>query len=122
MTLGEKRRLFTRLLPRLIDEMHRRGFEASLDEGFVGRSIDKPSEDTPHRRDGGHLKGIAQDINLFRCTHQPAHVVGGCPNPDYLTQSEPHQPFGTFWTGLHPLCRWDGQDGNHYALYDGGVA
>jgi hypothetical protein len=123
VTLGQRRRLFSRLIIRVLDEMDRRGYEFSLDEGFVGRSIDKPTEDTPHRRDGGHLKGIALDVNLFRCECQPAHV-SPCPTPRYLTRTEDHEPFGLYWEALHPLCRWGGRfaDGNHYSLEHGGVA
>lgn len=120
MTRGQKRRLFTRLLPRLIDEMRRRGYEAALSEGYVGDSVG-PGETSPHRRDGGHFKGIAQDVNLYACPHVPAHD-SECPDPDWLTASSAHAAFGAFWTALHPLCRWGGAgDGNHYSIEDGGV-
>lgn len=123
MTLGQKRRLFTRLLPGLIEEMRRRGYEVSLSEGYVGDSIDRPDEDSPHRRDGGHFKGIALDLNLHQCRCVPAHDQE-CPRPAYLVTTEAHQPFGLYWKTLHPLCRWGGDfgDGNHYALEDQGVS
>lgn len=123
MTLGQKRRLFTRLLPFLIEEMRRRGYEVSLGEGYVGDSIDRPDEDSPHRRDGGHFKGIALDLNLHRCHCVPAHDAE-CPSPRYLTTTDAHHPFGLYWKTLHPLCRWGGDfgDGNHYSLFDQGIA
>lgn len=121
MTRGQRRRLFTRLLPRLIDEMYREGFEAALSEGYVGDSIDKPGEDSPHTRTGGHFEGTAVDVNLYQCQHTPAHAVGGCPNPVWLTSTAAHARFGHFWKSLHPLCNWGGDfpgnnDGNHYGL------
>jgi hypothetical protein len=125
LSRGQKRRLHTRLLAQLILEMRRRGYEVSLSEGYVGDSIDKPHEDSPHRRDGGHFKGIAVDVNLHKCRHVPAHDFE-CPSPEYLTATAAHEPFGVFWEGLHPLARWGGRfrhpDGTHYSLEDGGVA
>lgn len=120
LTLGQLRRIHTSLVPKLLIKMQERGYEPSLDEGFVGRSIDKPSEDTPHRRDGGHLRGTAIDINLHKCPHVPVHFPP-CPKPDYITSSEAHRPFGEYWITLHPLCRWSPSDGNHYGLLHGGV-
>lgn len=121
MTRGQRRRLHTRLLPRLIDEMYREGFEAALSEGYVGDSIDKPGEDSPHLRAGGHFEGTAVDVNLYQCQHLPAHLVGECPNPVWLTSTAAHARFGRFWKALHPLCDWGGDfpggaDGNHYGL------
>ena len=115
--LGAKQRLFSRLLPKLLNEIHGQGYECALAEGYIGLSIDKPGEDTPHLRHGGHFKKLAQDIDLFRLDPATFKFV-------YLTDTASHQPFGEFWESLHPLCRWGGRwgDGNHYSLEDGGIA
>lgn len=125
-TLGAKQRLFTRLLPKLLDRIHGAGYECALGEGYVGLSIAHAEHQlgeavtfaqTLHRRDGGHYKKLAQDVDLFRFNP-------GTLKFDYVTDTEGHRPFGEFWESLHPLCRWGGRfsDGNHYALEDGGVA
>jgi hypothetical protein len=115
-TLGAKQRLFSRLLPRLLDRIHGEGYECTMAEGYVGLSIDKATEDTPHLRDGGHFNKLAQDIDLFKFNAQTFRF-------DYLTQTADHQQFGEFWESLHELCRWGGRfsDGNHYSIEHGGV-
>ena len=84
-------------------------------EGYIGISVG-PEETTPHRRDGGHFKKLAQDIDLFKFNSETLRF-------DYQTDTEAHRPFGEWWETQHELCRWGGrfQDGNHYSLEDGGV-
>jgi hypothetical protein len=114
MTLGERQRLFSRLLPKLLDHIHGLGFEVTLAEGYIGDSINKPTEDTPHLRTGGHFKRLAQDLNVFDSAGK------------LLTHTEDHRSFGEFWESLHPSCRWGGRfakaDGNHYSIEEGGIA
>jgi len=116
VTLAAKQRLFSRLLPRLLDKIHGAGFECALAEGYVGLSVG-PEETSPHLRSGGHFKKIAQDLDLFRFNMETLAF-------DYVTDTETHRPFGEFWESLHELCRWGGRfnDGNHYSIEDGGVA
>lgn len=108
MTLGQKQRLFSRLLPQLLDYIHGQGYDVAMGEGYVGLS---GREAPVHRHDGGHYKKIAQDLDLFK--------LGV-----YLRTTEAHAPFGAYWETLHPLCRWGGHwgDGNHYSLSDAGVS
>lgn len=116
MNLGEKQRLFSRLLADLIQFIYAHGYECAMAEGYVGLSIDKPGEDTPHKRTGGHFKKISQDIDLFKLNPQTGQM-------EWLTKTAHHKIFGEYWETLHPLCRWGGRfgDGNHYSLEDGGV-
>ena len=98
--LGEKRKLFTRLLPRLIDKMLEDGYDPMLGK-----------EGLKHMQSSLHLEGLAKDIDLTK-------------DGKYLTQTEDHKVFGEFWEGLHPDCRWGGRfkasDGNHYSIAYGG--
>lgn len=116
MSLGSKQKLFSRLLPKLLLYIHGQGYECAMGEGYVGLS---GKDAHVHRHDGGHYKKIAQDLDLFKFNMQTLTW-------EYVTDSEGHRPFGTYWKGLHELCRWGGDfsqpDGNHYALEDGGVA
>jgi hypothetical protein len=124
LTLGQKRRVHTAMLATLLQEMARRGYEPGLSEGYVG-DTDPHHTAHVHRPDGGHYKGLAVDVNLFKCLDQPGHLFP-CPTPHWYAAGadavEAHRPFGTFWMTLHPLCRWDASDPNHYGLLDHGVA
>jgi hypothetical protein len=116
MTLGEKQRLFSRLLPKLLHYIHGQGYDVALAEGYVGLSVNKPTEDTPHLRSGGHFQKIAQDLDLFHLDPETGRI-------EYLRETDAHQTFGEYWESLHPLCRWGGRfaDGNHYSLEHDGV-
>ncbi len=102
---------FARLLGHLLLKIQLEGYQVTLAEGYVGDSIDKPHEDTPHLRRGGHFKRLAQDLNLFR-------------DGQWLKATEDHRPFGEFWEGLDPDARWGGRwgDGNHYSITHDGVS
>ncbi len=111
MTLREKQALFARLLARLIYRIYAAGHEVTLGEGYIGDSIDKPGEDTPHRRTGLHFMRLAQDLNLFY-------------RGEYRDRTEHWAPFGEWWEAQDPLCRWGGRfgDGNHFSLTHDGKA
>jgi hypothetical protein len=117
LTLGQKRQLFTRLLAELVVWAFAQGYALSLSEGYVRDSIDKPAEDSPHRRDGGHFKGLAQDLNLF-VAGEWAHDES---RPEWRAA---WRALGEHWEHQHSLCRWGGRwgDPNHFSLEDGGVA
>jgi hypothetical protein len=105
--LGERQRLLTRLLPRLLDKAHELGFEVTLGDGFRDpRVFGMPGEQKGYGAMwSGHKLRIAIDLNIFR-------------DGNYLTATEDHKPLGEFWESLHPECRWGGryQDGNHYEV------
>jgi hypothetical protein len=107
MTLGEKQRLFARLLPRLLDKVHELGFEYTLGDGYrdprvFGPIGQKRGYGNPN---SNHKRRLAIDLNLFR-------------DGVFLTTSEDHRPLGEWWKQQHELARWGGDfgDGNHYSL------
>jgi len=111
MKLGEKQRLFGRLLPRLLDKAQ----ELYPDGVVVGEVERSPAAAAWNAANGKgiskslHLSRIAVDIHLFRM------VEGGW---EYLTTNEAHRAIGEWWETQHALCRWGGRwgDGNHYSL------
>lgn len=110
MTLGEKQRLFSRLLADLIQFAYKRGFELTMGECF--RTPEQAALNAQKGigvKDSLHTKRLAVDLNLFI-------------NGEYQPHSEDHRPLGEYWESLHPLCRWGGRfskpDGNHYELRD----
>lgn len=98
LTLGQRQELHARCLGRLLARIEASGYQA---RGGDWRARDG------HMPNSLHYIGLAVDINLFK-------------DGDFLTHSEDHRPFGEFWKGLHPLCRWGGDftkpDGNHYSV------
>lgn len=107
MTLGQRQRLFMRLLPRLIDYAYQNGFELSIGDGYrdprlhgaVGVKMGYGHASSNHKN------RLAIDLNLFK-------------DGAFLTTSEDHKPLGEYWESLHPLCKWGGRfnDGNHYSI------
>ena len=92
--LFNKRKLFTSLIPQLLNKM--------MEDGYVPL-IGK--DGLKHMKGSLHYDGLAMDIDLFK-------------DNVYLTGTEDHRVFGEFWEGLHPDTRWGGRfkDGNHYSL------
>lgn len=120
MTLGEKQRLFMRLLPRLLDKAHELGFEVTLGDGYRDpRAFGAlgVQQGYGHAK-SNHKQRLAIDLNLFQ-------------HSAYLPDTESHRPLGTWWELQHELCRWGGRfgakdgrsgaDGNHYSLEHDGL-
>lgn len=113
MTLGEKQRLFTRLVADLIKFAYAAGYELTF-----GEVLRRPAVAAENATKGTgianslHRLSLAVDFNLFK-------------SGVYLTDSETHRPLGNYWKTLDPLCRWGGdfasKDGNHYSLEHDGV-
>ena len=105
-TLREKQSHFVRCLGLLFQFAELRGWEFTLAEGYIGDSIDKPKEDTPHMRGGNHFNRLGQDLNLF---------IGG---KWIAYRTDEWKELGKFWESLDPLCRWGGHwgDSNHFSL------
>lgn len=120
MTLGQKQRLFAKLLPRLIDHAHSLGFEVAIGEversavaaewmASTGRGI----------RNSLHTKRLAVDLHLFRDDDGDGDL-------DYLTDTAAHEQLGAWWkaqSGPEWTCCWGGDfgDGNHYSVGHDGV-
>lgn len=114
LTLGQKQELLMLLLPKLINRIHDAGFQVRGGELERGRA-----QAAANQMSGSgimnslHIIRLAIDLHLFK-------------DGRYLTMSEHHRPFGTYWKTLHPLCRWGGDftrpDGNHYSITHEGRA
>lgn len=102
MTLGQKQRLFSKLIGRLIGEIYVRGYECTFGDAWAK---------TGHMDGSMHYLRLAIDLNLFK-------------DGVYLTKTDDHALFGAYWESLNQLCRWGGRfgDGNHYSLTHGGKA
>lgn len=110
MTLGEKQRLFSRLVAKLILQAYEMGYEVTLGEAW------RSKETAEHYAKIGrgiktslHRDRLAIDLNLFK-------------DGRFLMQTESHRPLGEWWEDQHELCRWGGRfsDGNHYSMEHGG--
>jgi hypothetical protein len=106
MTLLETRMIFSRLVPRLLDQATLLGFRYTINE--VVRRVDT----LPGPAVSCHVVGLAIDLNLYQ-------------GMTYLTDSESHRPLGEWWEAQYPLARWGGRfskpDGNHYSFEWKGV-
>lgn len=113
MTLGQKQRLFTKLIAELIAWAYEQGYELTVgdayrDERLFGAFGERKGYGNPS---SNHKRRLAMDLNLFI-------------NSVYMTKTEDHRPLGEKWESMHPLCRWGGRfnDGNHYSLdHDGNM-
>ena len=110
LTLGEKQRLFTKLVGQLILKAYDLGYELTF--GYTYRSPEENARIGGHAK-SNHVRKLAVDLNLFK-------------HGEWLTNSEAHRPLGEWWVQQHELCRWGGnftrRDGNHYSLEHEGVA
>ena len=116
LTLGQKQRLFVKLVSKLIDYAYSSGYELSFGEAY--RS---PEQAKINAASGAgisnslHISRLAIDLNLFR-------------NGEYFDESAAHKPLGEFWESLSTpdyTCVWGGRfqkpDGNHYSISHNGV-
>jgi hypothetical protein len=112
MSLSDKQRRFAKLLPRLIDNIHERGYECTVGDAFRdprlhGEMGVKLGYGHPR---SGHKLRLAIDLNLFK-------------NGVYLPNTEDHRIIGEWWEKQDPDARWGGRfnDGNHYSFEHEGV-
>ena len=94
------------------------GIRLTLGEGYIGDSIDKPHEDTPHLRHGFHFKRLAQDFNAFRVTMDEMGVPS---EATLLKATEDYEALGEYWEQLGGT--WGGRfsrpDGGHFSWGEG---
>lgn len=114
MTLGEKQRLFTRLVAKLIEFSYANGYELTF-----GEALRTPEQAALNAQTGAgisnslHLVKLAIDLNLFK-------------DGVYLKDSAAYKPLGDYWKTLDPACCWGGDfvsraDGNHFSITHNGV-
>ena len=108
MTLGEKQRLFTRLVTKLLQFALENDYEITLGDAYRDPRATFPYS---HPK-SAHKNRLAIDLNLFK-------------NGSFLETTEGHRQLGEYWEDLHELCRWGGRfgnsDGNHYSIEHEGV-
>ncbi len=115
MTLGQKQRLFTKLVAQLIQYAYAQGYELTLGDAYRDPRVhgDVGVKKSYSSANSVHKQRLAIDLNLFK-------------DGQYLTTTEAHKPLGQFWKSLHPDCRWGGDfstpDGNHYSMTHEGRA
>ena len=112
MTLGEKQRLFVRLVGKLIEFAYASGYELTFGDAY--RS---PEQARLNAAAGSgiinslHCERLAIDLNLFKAGQ-------------YLTDSAAYRPLGEYWETLGPDCCWGWRfskpDGNHFSISHGG--
>lgn len=112
MKLGEKQRLFSRLIADLIIHAYDLGYEIAVGDFFRSPKV---FGEIGEKKGYGHSKSchkicLAADLNLFK-------------DGVYLTETEDHIILGEWWEKQHELCRWGGRfaDGNHYSLEHNGM-
>lgn len=107
MRLGDKQRLFSRLIAELILWAYEQGYEVTVGDAYRDpRVFGELGQSKGYGRAmSNHKRRLAMDLNLFK-------------DGKYLTRTEDHGPLGAKWESMHPLCRWGGRfdDGNHYSL------
>lgn len=96
--LGDKRKLFTKCVCKLLQVMLEAGYEPMLGKDGL-----------KHMNGSLHYEGLAVDIDLTK-------------NGLYLGNTDDHEVFGKYWETLDPECSWGGHfsDGNHYSVKFGG--
>lgn len=113
MTLGEKQRLFAKLVGQLLDWIYANGYECSLDEAL--RTVTQAMANAASGAGIAHslhLIHLAIDLNIFK-------------DGRYLRTVEEIRPVGEYWKTLHPLCCWGGDfshpDADHFSCQHEGI-
>jgi len=107
MSLRKAQSDFAFMVTKLIRHMYAEGYEVTFGDayrdprvhGAMGVKASYSSASSNHKR------RLAIDLNLFK-------------DGQFLTSSQEHERFGTYWESLDVRNRWGGRfnDGNHYEL------
>lgn len=114
MNLGEKQRLFVRLVGQLIAWCYANGYELTFGEAMRTQAqANANAASGAGISNSNHLIRLAIDLNLFK-------------DGVYQSDTPAYKPLGDYWKSLHDLCRWGGDfgsrpDGNHFSLEHNGV-
>ncbi len=107
MTLGDKQRLFTRLVVILMQYAYLMGYEITFGDAYRDPRVhgEFGTRVGYGQANSFHKKKLAIDLNLFK-------------DGEYLSKTSDHEFLGTFWEGMHEDCTWGGrfEDGNHYSF------
>lgn len=113
MKLGQKQRLFSRLLAELVIWAYDNGYEFAQGDGKRDKRVfgEMGEKKGYGSRNSNHKLKLAHDYDLF---------IDG----KYMTTTEAHRPIGEKWESMHELCEWGGSgdrnDGNHYSMRHNG--
>ena len=114
MTLGEKRRKFTRDLSDLIAYAFAEGYEVQLEEVLRRKTVAEENAKTGVGiANSLHLIGLAADLSLFI-------------NGQYQSDSAAYTQLGLYWERMGDDHKWGGRfknvDGNHFSIAHEGRA
>ena len=116
MKLGDKQKLFSRLLADLIYGIYAMGYSCSMGDGFRDSRVhgDYGQKEGYSATYSLHKLRLAQDINLM---DRDGNWIQDSDHPAY-------KEVGAFWKSRHELCEWGGEpgrnDANHFSLsHDG---
>lgn len=114
MNLGDKQRLFARLIAELIIKAYEMGYQVTLGEAYrTPYQAKQYAEQGIGIENSLHTQKLALDINLFK-------------NGKYLNRNQDYEPIGEVWESMsgagYELC-WGGRfgDGNHFSCSHLGV-
>jgi len=117
MTLGQKQRLFTKLIAKLISWAYAQGFELSVGDAYRDSRVfgEMGTFEGYGSSRSNHKVRLAMDLNLFK-------PING--DLVYQRETENYKEMGEYWQSLHELCAWGGEDnrndGNHFSFYYNG--
>ena len=107
--LGDKQRIFTRMVADLILFAYENGYELTFGDAYRDPRVHGAVgvKDSYSSANSVHKERLAVDFNLFK-------------DGKFLTATEDHKPLGEFWESIGGT--WGGrfQDGNHYSLEHNG--
>lgn len=113
MSLGNKQRLFTLAVSKLIVWAYAHGYELTFGDAYRDPRLhgEVGEKKAYGHSKSAHKKRLAVDFNLFK-------------DGKYLSTTAAHAPLGEYWVTLHEDAVWGGifKDGNHYSFRDRGCA
>jgi len=114
LPLGEKQRLFTRLIGKLIEYAYAAGYELTFGDAYRDpRLANLNAQQGIGVKNSLHSQRLAVDFNLFK-------------DGTYLPKTDDYRILGEYWESLDPSCCWGGRfkplsDGNHFSITYGGI-
>lgn len=107
MTLGDKQRMFTGMIARLILHAEALGYALTFGDAYRDPRVTYGHPNSTHRH------RLAVDLNLFK--------KDGTGVWRYCASTAAHEPLGLYWESIGGT--WGGrfEDGNHYSIEHNGV-